>query len=113
MDVDLVQGQNVDAYGEVAANWLCTIFAEPCDAFSGNVFNEASASTGRDLPGFATDGSGRRAHTFTDLLRYVHDVPGIKRIRFATSHPRCVEGSGDLLGAGRMCTCRLELRQCY
>ena len=43
---------------------------------------------GRDLPGFASDGSGRRAHTFTDLLRYVHNVPGIKRIRFATSHPR-------------------------
>ena len=43
---------------------------------------------GRDLPGFAEDGSGRRAHTFTDLLRYVHDVPGIERIRFATSHPR-------------------------
>lgn len=26
--------------------------------------------------------------TFTDLLRYVHDVPGVERIRFATSHPR-------------------------
>jgi tRNA-2-methylthio-N6-dimethylallyladenosine synthase len=24
----------------------------------------------------------------TDLLDYVHDVPGIERIRFATSHPR-------------------------
>jgi len=43
---------------------------------------------GRDLPGMADDGSGRRAWTFTDLLRYVHDVPGIERIRFATSHPR-------------------------
>lgn len=43
---------------------------------------------GRDLPGLASDGSGRRAWTFTDLLRYVHDVPGICRIRFATSHPR-------------------------
>lgn len=43
---------------------------------------------GRDLPGFASDGSGRRANTFTDLLRHVHDVPGIERIRFATSHPR-------------------------
>ena len=45
---------------------------------------------GRDLPGAAPDGSGRRAWTFTDLLRHVHDVPGIERIRFATSHPRCV-----------------------
>jgi tRNA-2-methylthio-N6-dimethylallyladenosine synthase len=27
-------------------------------------------------------------HTFTDLLYAVHDVPGIDRIRFATSHPR-------------------------
>eukprot|EP00854_Cymbomonas_tetramitiformis_P016557 gene16557-19666_t len=26
--------------------------------------------------------------TFTDLLYYIHDVPGIERIRFATSHPR-------------------------
>ena len=43
---------------------------------------------GRDLPGAAADGSGRRAWTFTDLLHYVHDVPGIERIRFATSHPR-------------------------
>lgn len=31
---------------------------------------------GRDLPGFAADNSGRRAWTFTDLLRHVHDVPG-------------------------------------
>lgn len=31
---------------------------------------------GRDLPGMAEDNSGRRANTFTDLLRYVHDVPG-------------------------------------
>lgn len=43
---------------------------------------------GRDLPGAAADGSGRRAWTFTDLLRHVHDAPGIERIRFATSHPR-------------------------
>eukprot|EP00210_Caulerpa_lentillifera_P008135 g7769.t1 len=43
---------------------------------------------GRDLAGMATDGSGRRAWTFTDLLYYLHDVPGIDRIRFATSHPR-------------------------
>eukprot|EP00891_Asterochloris_glomerata_P008629 jgi/Astpho2/8629/e_gw1.00126.74.1_t len=43
---------------------------------------------GRDLPGMAEDGSGRREWTFTDLLQHVHDVPGIQRIRFATSHPR-------------------------
>jgi len=41
---------------------------------------------GRDLPG-ATP-AGRHLHTFTDLLYFVHDVPGIDRIRFATSHPR-------------------------
>jgi tRNA-2-methylthio-N6-dimethylallyladenosine synthase len=40
----------------------------------------------------AEDDSGRRAHTFTDLLRHVHDVPGIERIRFATSHPRYFTG---------------------
>jgi len=41
---------------------------------------------GRDLPGATAE--GRHAHTLTDLLYYVHDVPGIERIRFATSHPR-------------------------
>lgn len=41
---------------------------------------------GRDLPG--TTPEGRHQHTLTDLLYFVHDVPGIERIRFATSHPR-------------------------
>ena len=41
---------------------------------------------GRDLPGITPE--GRRQNTLTDLLHYVHDVPGIERIRFATSHPR-------------------------
>lgn len=41
---------------------------------------------GRDLPGATPE--GRHLHTFTDLLYSVHDVPGIERIRFATSHPR-------------------------
>ncbi|NEQ32334.1 MAG: tRNA (N6-isopentenyl adenosine(37)-C2)-methylthiotransferase MiaB [Leptolyngbya sp. SIO4C5] len=41
---------------------------------------------GRDLPG--TTPEGRHQHTLTDLLYFVHDVPGIERLRFATSHPR-------------------------
>ena len=41
---------------------------------------------GRDLPGITPE--GRRQHTLTDLLQFVHDVEGIDRIRFATSHPR-------------------------
>jgi tRNA-2-methylthio-N6-dimethylallyladenosine synthase len=41
---------------------------------------------GRDLPGVTE--SGRHQNTLTDLLYYVNDVPGIDRIRFATSHPR-------------------------
>lgn len=41
---------------------------------------------GRDLPGITPE--GRRANTFTDLLHAVHNVEGIERIRFATSHPR-------------------------
>lgn len=41
---------------------------------------------GRDLPGSKAD--GRHLHTLTDLLYFVHDVPGIDRLRFATSHPR-------------------------
>ncbi|WP_448571854.1 tRNA (N6-isopentenyl adenosine(37)-C2)-methylthiotransferase MiaB [Trichothermofontia sp.] len=41
---------------------------------------------GRDLPGVTPE--GRHQYTLTDLLYYVHDVPGIERIRFATSHPR-------------------------
>ena len=41
---------------------------------------------GRDLPGSTPE--GRHLYNFTDLLYFVHDVPGIERIRFATSHPR-------------------------
>ncbi|WP_424100128.1 tRNA (N6-isopentenyl adenosine(37)-C2)-methylthiotransferase MiaB [Moorena producens] len=41
---------------------------------------------GRDLPGVTE--SGRHQHTLTDLLYYVTNVPGIERLRFATSHPR-------------------------
>jgi tRNA-2-methylthio-N6-dimethylallyladenosine synthase len=41
---------------------------------------------GRDLPGVTSE--GRHQHTLTDLLYFIHDVPGIDRIRFATSHPR-------------------------
>lgn len=41
---------------------------------------------GRDLPGATA--AGRHQNTLTDLLYFVHDVPGIERIRFATSHPR-------------------------
>lgn len=41
---------------------------------------------GRDLPGVTE--TGRHQHTLTDLLYYIHDVAGIERIRFATSHPR-------------------------
>ena len=41
---------------------------------------------GRDLPGSTPE--GRNLYTLTELLHFVHDVPGIERIRFATSHPR-------------------------
>lgn len=41
---------------------------------------------GRDLPGVTPE--GRHQHTLTDLLYYVHDIPSIERLRFATSHPR-------------------------
>ncbi|AIE73236.1 MULTISPECIES: tRNA (N6-isopentenyl adenosine(37)-C2)-methylthiotransferase MiaB [unclassified Synechocystis] len=41
---------------------------------------------GRDLPG--TIPSGRHLHTLTDLLYHIHDIDGIDRLRFATSHPR-------------------------
>ncbi|TVQ19183.1 MAG: tRNA (N6-isopentenyl adenosine(37)-C2)-methylthiotransferase MiaB [Leptolyngbya sp. DLM2.Bin15] len=41
---------------------------------------------GRDLPG--TTPEGRHLHTLTDLLYFVHDIPGLERLRFATSHPR-------------------------
>ena len=41
---------------------------------------------GRDLPGITAE--GRRQNTLTDLLYFVHDIPGIERLRFATSHPR-------------------------
>ena len=41
---------------------------------------------GRDLPNSHIE--GRRENSLTDLLRYIHDIEGISRIRFATSHPR-------------------------
>jgi tRNA-2-methylthio-N6-dimethylallyladenosine synthase len=41
---------------------------------------------GRDLGG-STE-TGRHLYTLTDLLYYVHEVEGIDRLRFATSHPR-------------------------
>ncbi|MEO1006458.1 MAG: tRNA (N6-isopentenyl adenosine(37)-C2)-methylthiotransferase MiaB [Cyanobacteria bacterium J06638_38] len=41
---------------------------------------------GRDLPGSTPE--GRHKHTLTDLLYYVHDISGVDRLRFATSHPR-------------------------
>ncbi len=41
---------------------------------------------GRDLPG--TTKEGRHQNTLTDLLYYIHDIEGVDRIRFATSHPR-------------------------
>jgi tRNA-2-methylthio-N6-dimethylallyladenosine synthase len=41
---------------------------------------------GRDLPGSKPD--GQNLHTLTDLLYFVHEAPGIDRLRFATSHPR-------------------------
>jgi tRNA-2-methylthio-N6-dimethylallyladenosine synthase len=54
---------------------------------------------GRDLPGITPE--GRRAHTLTDLLHHVHEVEGIERLRFATSHPRyfterLIEACADL-----------------
>lgn len=41
---------------------------------------------GRDLPGVTE--TGRHKNTLTDLLYYIHDVEGVDRLRFATSHPR-------------------------
>ena len=41
---------------------------------------------GRDLPGSTEN--GRNLYNFTDLLYFLHDIPGIERFRFATSHPR-------------------------
>ena len=43
---------------------------------------------GRDLPAGGIGGGVGDKITFTDLLYYVHDVDGIDRIRYATSHPR-------------------------
>ena len=41
---------------------------------------------GRDLP--TSHIEGLRENSLTDLLGYIHDIEGISRIRFATSHPR-------------------------
>ena len=92
-----------------AAAWLpgykeVTLLGQNIDAY------------GRDLPGMAADGSGRRQHTFTDLLRAVHDVPGIERIRFATSHPRYFTGGCgsccSVLGRVALCCVAVGLAGC-
>ncbi|MEL6440099.1 MAG: tRNA (N6-isopentenyl adenosine(37)-C2)-methylthiotransferase MiaB [Cyanobacteria bacterium J06621_8] len=41
---------------------------------------------GRDLPESVIEGKSK--YTLTDLLYKVHDIPGVDRLRFATSHPR-------------------------
>jgi len=43
---------------------------------------------GRDLAPSDLGGGVGGKITLTDLLYYIHDVEGIERIRFATSHPR-------------------------
>ena len=43
---------------------------------------------GRDLPTHELGGGVGGKVTLTDLLHYIHDIDGIERIRFATSHPR-------------------------
>lgn len=43
---------------------------------------------GRDLPAGGIGAGVGGKITFTDLLYFIHDVEGIERIRFATSHPR-------------------------
>ncbi len=43
---------------------------------------------GRDLPSSDLGGGVGNKITLTDLLYFIHDVEGIERIRFATSHPR-------------------------
>lgn len=41
---------------------------------------------GQNIDAYGRDMNPRT--TFADLLHYVHDVPGIERIKFVTSHPR-------------------------
>ncbi len=63
-----IQGLAIKGYKEI------TLLGQNIDAY------------GRDLPGITLE--GRRENTLTDLLYYIHDIKGIERIRFATSHPR-------------------------
>ncbi len=41
---------------------------------------------GRDLQEVTPE--GKRKNSLSDLLHYIHEIKGIERIRFATSHPR-------------------------
>jgi tRNA-2-methylthio-N6-dimethylallyladenosine synthase len=43
---------------------------------------------GQNIDAYGRDLEGSDRSTFTDLLYFIHDVAGIERIRFATSHPR-------------------------
>ena len=66
------------------ADWA--YFQAALDAADVTLLGQNIDAYGRALPGITPE--GRRQNTLTDLLYYVHDVPGIERIRFATSHPR-------------------------
>ena len=54
---------------------------------------------GQNVDAYGRDMAPRQ--TFSELLRFVSDVPGIERVRFVTSHPRymslrVVEAVADL-----------------
>ncbi len=65
---------------------------EEIDSLSKNNYKEITLlgqnidAYGRDLSGKIS--GGRENIDLSNLLEYIHDINGIKRIRFATSHPR-------------------------
>ena len=82
--VPSVRGKEQSRYPDAIKNEIKTL--------ANNNFKEVTLlgqnidAYGRDLPGTNKDGS--KENTLTNLLYFIHDVEGIKRIRFATSHPR-------------------------
>ncbi len=82
--VPSVRGKEQSRYPEAIKNEIISLADDNYKEIT--LLGQNIDAYGRDLPG--TTKEGRKENTLTDLLYFIHNVDGIRRIRFATSHPR-------------------------
>ena len=82
--VPSVRGKEQSRYPDAIKNEIKTLAQDNFKEIT--LLGQNIDAYGRDLPGTKKDGS--KENNLTDLLYFIHDVEGIRRIRFATSHPR-------------------------